>query len=144
MTAPAVPPTGNLALGRHLAMTPCSERHGSALDGWPGDDEAPPLVVAKGYTLDLFTRLLRTGITVSGLKSKTGRMSEMGRQRFPVMTDEALRALKAFLDARPTGLAGASVPLRRPRFAQPSTAIRPCTGSRFSSRSCAARSAFSA
>jgi mono/diheme cytochrome c family protein len=113
VTASAVPPTETLALGRHLAMTSCSECHGPTLDGWPGEDEAPPLVVAKGYTLELFTRLMRTGITVSGLKSKTGLMSEMGRERFPVMNDEEVRALKAYLDARPTGdAADPSAPAR--------------------------------
>lgn len=97
--APAAPPTAQLALGKHLAMTSCSECHGPDLNGYQGED-APPLVVAKGYSAENFARLMRTGITAAGSNSTSGLMSAVGRERFPAMTDDEVRALKAYLDAR--------------------------------------------
>jgi mono/diheme cytochrome c family protein len=95
----AAVPTETLALGRHLAMTSCPECHGRDLNGYPGDDP-PPLIVAKTYSTEHFMRLMRTGITASGKESATGLMTEMGRRRFSVMTDDEVRALKAYLDSR--------------------------------------------
>jgi mono/diheme cytochrome c family protein len=100
VAAPSEPPGGGLALGRHLAMTSCTECHGTNLDGFEGED-APPLVVAKGYSAEQFRKLMRTGITASGKESRTGLMSEVARERFaPSLTDAELDALKAFLDGR--------------------------------------------
>jgi mono/diheme cytochrome c family protein len=100
VAAPAEPPTSGLDLGRHLAMTSCTECHGANLDGFEGED-APPLVVAKGYSLEQFRKLMRTGITASGKDSKTGLMSEVARERFaPALTDAEIDALKAYLDSR--------------------------------------------
>jgi cytochrome c553 len=96
---PSMPPSSGPALGRHLAMTTCTECHGWDLNGWEGDP-APSLVVAKAYTLEQFTRLMRTGEIAAGGKSKTGMMSGVAAYRYPVMTDEEITALKAFLDAR--------------------------------------------
>jgi mono/diheme cytochrome c family protein len=96
---PAEPPVEKLALGKHLAMTTCPECHGRNLDGFPGDD-APPLIVAKAYSEENFFRLMRTGITASGKESATGLMTEMGRRRLLVMTDQEIRSLKAYLDSR--------------------------------------------
>ena len=93
------PPTESLALGRHLALTSCPECHGPDLNGFPGDD-APPLIIAKAYSAENFARLMRTGITVNGTESATGLMTEMGRRRFLVMTDDEIRALKLYLDSR--------------------------------------------
>jgi mono/diheme cytochrome c family protein len=95
---PAEPPTETLALGKHLAMTSCPECHARDLNGYPGD--TPSLIVAKAYTPENFYRLMRTGITASGKESATGLMTEMGRGRFPAMTDDEVRALKAYLDSR--------------------------------------------
>ena len=86
-------------MGRHLALTSCPECHGPDLNGFPGDD-APPLIVAKAYSAENFARLMKTGITVSGTESATGLMTEMGRMRFSVMTDDEVRALKLYLDSR--------------------------------------------
>ena len=80
-------------------MTSCSECHGPDLNGFEGDD-APPLIVAKGYTAENFVRLMRTGITASGKTSTSGLMSEVARERFPSMTDDEVHDLKAYLDAR--------------------------------------------
>lgn len=100
---PEAPPTEPSALGQHMAMTTCVECHGPTLDGWGGKDAPPPLIVAKAYSLADFLRLMRTGITASGKESKSGLMSEVGRERAIAMTDDEVRALKTYLDARPVG-----------------------------------------
>ena len=79
-------------------MTTCIECHGRDLNGYPGD--TPSLVVAKAYSAENFIRLMRTGITAGGTKSATGLMTEVGRKRFPAMTDDEVKALKAYLDSR--------------------------------------------
>lgn len=96
---PAAPPVEPLALGKHLAMTSCGECHAWDLNGWPGDS-APSLVVAKAYGAEDFVRLMRTGITATGEESKTGLMTQMGRERFHVLTDAEIAALKLYLDTR--------------------------------------------
>jgi cytochrome c553 len=97
---PAAPPTEGLALGKHLAFTTCTECHGWDLNGFEGDD-APPLIVAKAYTPEKFTRLMRTGEIATGGKSKTGFMSGVATYRFaPTLTDAEIVALKLYLDSR--------------------------------------------
>lgn len=97
---PSMPPVEPLALGRHIALTSCSECHGWDLNGFEGDD-APSLVVAKAYTPETFARLMRTGVTASGRESTTGLMSRMARDRFaPSLTDVEISALKLYLDSR--------------------------------------------
>lgn len=98
---PALRPVEPLALGRHLAMTTCTECHGRDLDGWGPEDPTPSLlVVAKAYTPEKFARLMRTGEIASGGKSKTGLMSGVAAYRFSVMTDAEIAALKQYLDSR--------------------------------------------
>jgi mono/diheme cytochrome c family protein len=98
--APAEPPKEGLALGKYLAMTSCPECHGGDLNGFEGED-APSLVVAKGYSLEQFRTLMRTGITATGKQSKTGLMTEIARDRFaPTLSDAEIDALKAYLDSR--------------------------------------------
>jgi mono/diheme cytochrome c family protein len=98
--APKEPPRAGLALGRHLAMTSCQECHGPDLNGF-GGEEAPPLIVAKGYSAEQFRRLMRTGITAQGTESKSGLMSSISRERLaPTLSDADIDAMKAFLDAR--------------------------------------------
>lgn len=99
LRAPAIPPKEPLALGKYLAMTSCSECHGRDLNGFPGD-EAPSLVVAKAYTQQQFARLIKTGLTATGKKSRTGFMSEVAVERFSVLTDAEVAALKQYLDSR--------------------------------------------
>jgi cytochrome c553 len=100
VVALAEPPTEQLALGEHLAMSACTECHGRDLRGWGPDDPAPNLVVAKAYSAADFQRLMRTGLTASGKDSKTGFMSAVARQRFAGLTDAEISALKTYLDAR--------------------------------------------
>lgn len=97
---PAVRPTEPLALGRHLALTSCSECHGRELDGWGPGDPTPSLAVVKAYTPEKFTRLMRTGEIAAGGKSATGMMSEVAAYRFSVLTDAEIAALKLYLDSR--------------------------------------------
>jgi cytochrome c553 len=80
-------------------MTTCTECHGWDLNGWP-DDPSPPLIVAKAYTPEQYTRLMRTGEIAAGGKSKTGLMSGVAASRFKVMTDGEIAALKHYLDSR--------------------------------------------
>lgn len=96
----AEPPGDALALGRHIAFTSCTECHGRDLNGWDPQDDAPSLIVAKGYTADTFARLMRTGAVAGGGESRTGFMSSVARERFAPMTDAEIAALKAFLDSR--------------------------------------------
>lgn len=98
---PATRPVEPLALGRHLAMTSCTECHGRDLNGWGPEDPAPSLlVVSKAYTAEKFARLMRTGEVAAGGKSKTGFMSEVAAYRFSVLTDAEVAALKLYLDSR--------------------------------------------
>lgn len=98
---PATRPAEPLALGRHLALTSCSECHGRDLNGWGPDDPTPSLlVVAKAYTPDKFARLMRIGEIASGGKSETGFMSKIAVARFSVLTDAEIAALKLYLDSR--------------------------------------------
>lgn len=97
---PGEPPTEPVALGRHIAMTSCSECHGWDLNGFEGDD-APSLIVAKAYTREQFVRLMRTGEVASGGKSKTGFMSKTAMYRFAhTLTVAEIAALKLYLDSR--------------------------------------------
>lgn len=94
---PATPPTEPLALGRHLALTSCSECHGWDLQG-DGFD-TPPLSVAKAYTPEQFLRLMRSGIVAAGGTSKSGVMSGVA-YRFSVMSDAEIAALKTYIDSQ--------------------------------------------
>lgn len=99
-TPPEAPPTEALALGRHLALTTCSECHGWDLDGFGDPGGAPPLAIAKAYTDEQFAKLLRTGEVLSGGKSASGLMSGVATYRFNAMTDAEIQALKDYLDSR--------------------------------------------
>ena len=97
---PATRPVEPLALGKYLAMTTCTECHGRDLNGWSPEDDAPSLVVAKAYTAEKFSRLMKTVEIATGGKSKTGMMSEVAAYRFSVLTDAEVSALKRYLDSR--------------------------------------------
>lgn len=96
----AAPPTETLALGRHLAMSSCTECHAWDLNGWGGPQDAPNLVVAKAYTAEQFARLMRTGEIATGGQSASGMMSKVAAFRYSVLTDAEVAALKAYLDSR--------------------------------------------
>jgi mono/diheme cytochrome c family protein len=92
-------PTETLALGKHIAMTTCPECHGPDLNGFP-EDGTPPLIIAKAYSAENFARLMKEGITAEGKESKSGLMSKVAKNRFSVMTETEVKALKAYLDSR--------------------------------------------
>ena len=100
MDPPDAPPTDPIALGKHLAYTSCTECHGRDLNGWGPDDPTPSLVVAKAYTPEKFSRLIRTGIAANGKETKTGFMSGVARGRLSILTDAEIDALKRYLDSR--------------------------------------------
>jgi mono/diheme cytochrome c family protein len=96
----STPLEGIAEKGRYLAAVSCPECHAPDLRGYEGDT-APDLLVAKGYTLDGFVRLMAEGITMGGTESTTGLMTETARLRFSHFTPDEVAALKAYLDARP-------------------------------------------
>lgn len=89
-----------LAEGRRLAATGCSECHGPALSGMTMEEGTvtPDLAVVGGYDLDQFKTLLRTGVTPAG--DKLGLMQEVALNDFSHLTDAEMEALHAYLVAR--------------------------------------------
>ncbi len=100
MDPPDMPPTDPIALGKHLAYTSCTECHGRDLNGFGPDDPTPSLIVAKAYTPEHFSRLMKTGMAANGKETKTGFMSGVARWRFSILTDAEIDALKRYLDSR--------------------------------------------
>jgi mono/diheme cytochrome c family protein len=97
---PTERPTETLALGRHIALTSCSECHGRDLTGWEGDTTPSLVIVNKAYTPEHFARLMKTGVAANGKDTRTGFMSSVARHRFAVLTDAEVAALKQYLDSR--------------------------------------------
>lgn len=85
-----------LRLGEYLAMNTCSECHGMQFEGNEGF--APPLVFAKGYAIESFEKLLRTGVGMGG--RDLGLMSEVAKARFSKFSDDEVEALYEFLASR--------------------------------------------
>jgi mono/diheme cytochrome c family protein len=90
----AVELTDPLAFGRYLALTSCTECHGSDLRGSPGGD-TPALAIAGAYTPEEFVRLMRTGVARGD--RELGLMSGVARSRFAHFTDAEISALHAYL-----------------------------------------------
>lgn len=95
-TAPAVDLGADYAAGRHLALTVCSECHGSSLEGHDGF--TPDLTLAASYDLAGFARLMRTGQPIDD--RDLGLMTAASRERFSHLTDAEIGALHAYLVAR--------------------------------------------
>lgn len=91
-----LPRTTPFERGRYIAMITCPECHGPDLEGYPGD--TPPLLIAKTYSFEEFTALMRQGIGKGG--RDLGLMSKIGSIRTPTLTDEEVADLYAFLQAR--------------------------------------------
>lgn len=89
-------------LGRHLALIACTECHGKRFEG-NANIGAPPLAIAKAYSLEQFRALMGRGITLAGTKSRTGLMSEVSEARLSRLRPEEVEALHAWLNA-PDGL----------------------------------------
>jgi cytochrome c553 len=82
--------------GAYLARTVCTECHGAKLQGGGG---GPDLRIAAGYSLEDFTRLMRTGKALGNRELKL--MSRVARGRFTHFTHDEIRALHSYLVARP-------------------------------------------
>ena len=85
-----------LKLGEYLAMNACSECHGLDLDG--GNQFAPPLDVAKSYSLEDFLKLLETGVGAGD--SDLGLMTQVSKFRFSAFTVDEVEALHSYLNSR--------------------------------------------
>lgn len=84
--------------GRYIAVLACGECHGLEQKGDPGGG-IPNLAVAKAYSIEEFTNLMRNGEAKGGRKIRP-MMAQTARRRFSVFTDAEISALKSFLDAR--------------------------------------------
>jgi cytochrome c553 len=86
--------TDPVAAGRYLTMSFCSECHGQNLEGF-APINAPALSVAKGYTPEQFTRLMKEGVPSGDRELKL--MGPTSRARFANFTPEEIAAVHAFL-----------------------------------------------
>ncbi len=96
---PASARSDQVAYGRYLARTSCTECHGMDLRGSPRG--TPGLAVAAAYSADDFVRLMRTGVPLSGRQLRL--MTEVARDRFANFTAAELAALHAYLKTLGTG-----------------------------------------
>lgn len=85
--------------GQYLVMNFCAECHGQNLEGFPVIN-APPLLVAKGYSPEQFARLMRDGIAIGDRELRI--MTSASRARFTHFTEAELQAVYAFLQSRGT------------------------------------------
>ncbi|MEO6198756.1 MAG: c-type cytochrome [Sphingomicrobium sp.] len=98
------------AKGRYIAATVCAECHFADLRGGDrphadfntrigeGTPTSPNLEIVGAYDLAAFTKLLRTGKPPDG--RDLGMMSEVARDDFKHFTDDEIRALHDYLQAR--------------------------------------------
>ena len=94
----AAAPTGDrLAYGRYLALTSCTECHGSDLKGAPpdGGPSGPNLAVVSAYSDSAFRVFFRTGNALGN--RRLAFMSEVAEGRFSHFTDDEVASLLAFL-----------------------------------------------
>lgn len=90
--------------GEYLARVICTECHGPKLMGDPAQP-SPALILAAGYNLEQFSKLLRTG-TPRDSTTKLTLMAEVANATLKHLTDEEIAALHAYLTALPvTGVA---------------------------------------
>lgn len=91
-------PSPDTSRGRYLALTSCSECHGTDLAGQP-ESGTPSLAVVSGYSRELFTRLMRTGVPADG--KERGLMTQVARSRFVHFTGDEIAALYDYLGRLP-------------------------------------------
>jgi len=80
--------------GRYLAMTSCTECHGGDLGG-SSEGNTPPLVIVSAYSLEDFTKLLRTGVPIGDRELDL--MKKVALGRFSHLTDYEIAALHEYL-----------------------------------------------
>jgi len=83
------------ALGRYVAMTVCTECHGSDLSG---GYEAPNLAIVASYTPEEFETLMRTGEPRDGRDLNL--MDDVARVRFSHLSNTEIAALHTYLSQR--------------------------------------------
>jgi cytochrome c553 len=89
---------GNAAShGQYLVMNYCSECHGQDLGGFAAIN-APALAVAKGYSVEQFSRLMNEGVALGD--RQLGIMKSVSKARFAHLRDDELQAVYAFLQSR--------------------------------------------
>ena len=75
-------------------MSYCSECHGQSLEGF-APINAPPLMVAKGYTVEQFERLMHEGAPIGDRTLRL--MGPTSQARFSKFTPDEAKAIHAFL-----------------------------------------------
>ncbi len=83
--------------GRYIARLACGECHGAKLEG-NDDPFRPDLIVASGYSLEEFRRLLKTGEPTGGRRLEL--MAQVAKSRFSHLSDDEIDALHGYLVAR--------------------------------------------
>jgi cytochrome c553 len=83
--------------GRYLVMNFCSECHGQDLEGRPVA-KSPPLAVAKGYSLEQFSRLMQEGVGVGDRTFEL--MTPTSKARFSYLKADEVSAMHAYLQSR--------------------------------------------
>lgn len=83
--------------GRYLTMNFCSECHGQNLEGF-APINAPPLVVAKGYSSEAFAKLMHDGVPLGDRSLRI--MGPTSQARFSQFTPEEVAAVHAYLQSR--------------------------------------------
>jgi cytochrome c553 len=86
-----------VSTGRHLTMSYCSECHGQSLEGFE-PIHAPPLTVAKGYSIEAFSKLMHDGVPLGDRELPL--MGRTSRARFSNFTPEEISAVHAYLQSR--------------------------------------------
>jgi mono/diheme cytochrome c family protein len=89
-------PAPTAAYGDYLAHSVCTECHGLDLHG--EDGFTPNLIVAKAYSREAFTRLMRHGIALDGRDPEL--MGKVARGRFSHFDDAEIAAIYAYLQSR--------------------------------------------
>jgi mono/diheme cytochrome c family protein len=92
--APADPP----GRGADLGMNACRECHGQDLNGRPEVDNAPSLVVVKGYSAEQFARLMHDGVGVG--EREFGLMTPTAKARFSHLSPDEVQAVYEYLRSR--------------------------------------------
>jgi cytochrome c553 len=95
---PETPATldASAAHGRYLVMSMCTECHGQDLMGNPFA-KSPSLIIAKGYPLEDFSKLLHKGIALGGRQTQL--MASASRSRFALLTPQETADIHVFLQS---------------------------------------------
>lgn len=100
-TVPLPPAAGADAVtGRYFTQIVCAHCHGTNLGGRTTPAYASPdLHIVAAYSPEAFTRLLRTGVPLSG--QKLGLMRQESKQNLYLLTDAEIASLYSYLHTLP-------------------------------------------